>query len=78
MIDELREKIYEIIAHKGGVEPEDINRDTFFEDDLNLGEMDLLDIITEIEEIFEIEVDTGDEQVDNVGDLIDIIAEIVE
>jgi acyl carrier protein len=71
-------KIKKIIADKAGVEPSEIHEESYFEDDLNLGDMELVDIIEELEEEFHIDLADEKKDIETVGDLIEAIAELVE
>ena len=72
---EIKNKIYALVASKAGIEIEEINDNSSFSDDLNLGEMEILDIITEIEEMYEITLEVDTEDLETVGDLISAVSE---
>lgn len=52
------EKIQEIIADKLGIDAEEITLDSSIKDDLNADSLDLFEIVTGIEEEFDVEVPT--------------------
>ena len=52
------EKIQEIIADKLGIDAEEISLDSSIKDDLNADSLDLFEIVTGIEEEFDVEVPT--------------------
>ena len=72
------EVIKDLIAEKEGVDAEDISEDSFFEGDLNIGEMQLVQILTELEEQFHVELIEDKENFDTVQDLLDALTEQVE
>lgn len=56
-MEEMFEKLKEIICHYVEVEPEEITLEARFVEDLDLNSYDLMCMIGEIEEDFQIEVD---------------------
>lgn len=78
-MDEYLKQIQELISEKTGIELEEITEDSYFEDDLNMGQMDLVDLLTDLEEIYQTEglIQEKDE-IETVQDLIDILIENVE
>lgn len=73
-----KEKVKQIIAHKAGMEPKEILDDMFFGDDLNLGELDLIEILEELEDLFKIELIDGQSEIESVKDLFDALEEKLE
>lgn len=78
MVTDYVKKIKRIIAEKTGHEIDEIDEGMYFEDDLNLGEMELVDILSEIEDIFHVELLDRKDEIETVGDLIDMVYEQVE
>jgi len=78
-MDEYLKKIKQLISDKTGMELDEVNEDSYFEDDLNMGQMDLVDLITDLEEIYQTDglMEEKDEM-ETVQDLIDILIEKVE
>ncbi|OGC50130.1 hypothetical protein A2716_01430 [candidate division WWE3 bacterium RIFCSPHIGHO2_01_FULL_40_23] len=72
------EKIKEIISEKTGVEKSEIKPEAFFMEDLNIDEMELAEIITEVEEILNLEQDIDIKNIKSVGDLLHSINELTE
>lgn len=72
-------KLKKIIAEKSAVEATDIKTTDYFEDDLNMGEMELMDLFDEVEEKFAIEI-TEDERdsISTVEELADLLVEKLE
>lgn len=67
-------KLVEIIVDQIAVEPEDIAEDTSLRDDLEADSLDMLQIVTAIEDEFDIEVDDSVfEDVQTIGDATDYI-----
>ena len=68
------EKICEVISEQMGVSEEDIKMETSFTKDLNADSLDILQIITELEEAFDMEF-TGEnaEKLKTVGDVVDYV-----
>jgi acyl carrier protein len=72
-------EVKNIIAEKSGVNVEEINEDSFFEDDLNLSNLEVVEILGDLEESYEIEglLEQKDE-IETVGDLLDLLSDHVE
>ncbi|PIS22724.1 hypothetical protein COT50_00505 [candidate division WWE3 bacterium CG08_land_8_20_14_0_20_41_10] len=73
-----KEKVKQIIAHKAGLEPGEILDDLFFGDDLNLGELELTEILEELEELFKIDLLAEQGEIESVKDLYDALEEKIE
>ena len=76
---EAHKLVLEIIAEKTGVDISEITTDSFFEDDLNVSEMELIEILSEIEEALDIEelLDKKD-SIESVADLVEIVEDLAE
>ena len=68
----------ELISKHTGVEIEDISDGAFFEDDLNIGEMELVEIYNEIEEKFQVDLTEERKGFETFGDLIGALNEKLE
>ena len=77
-MDEYINKTKKIISEKTGLETEEIEMSAYFEDDLNVSELELLEIIEEVEESFHIELMENKDEIETVQDLADLIAEQVD
>ncbi|OGC68706.1 hypothetical protein A2415_02010 [candidate division WWE3 bacterium RIFOXYC1_FULL_39_7] len=77
-MSESSRKIFKIIAERTGHEHEELNESSYFEDDLNIGEMELMEILTEIEEKLQVDVISEKDNIETVGDLIDLVDEQLE
>ncbi|HXK52922.1 hypothetical protein H6802_02140 [Candidatus Nomurabacteria bacterium] len=74
-----KKEIKELIADRAGVEIEEIHDDSYFEDDLNIGEFELIDILTEIEDMYEIEdLLSRKQEFETVGELMDYLGDKLE
>ena len=71
-------KVKRIVSEKSGVEPEDITLEAYFEDDLNLGKMELIEILEELEELYEAELISRKGEIETFSDLIDILEDTVD
>lgn len=78
MSAEYFKEIRKIIEDKTGLEPSEITPESYFEDDLNLGEMELIEILNELEEKYHTELMNEKENIETVQDLIDVLSELIE
>ncbi|MCD7777088.1 MAG: acyl carrier protein [Clostridiales bacterium] len=70
------DKVKEIIAEQMGVSEDEITLETSFADDLDADSLDIFQIISELEDAFEIEFANEDaENIKTVGDAVDYINE---
>jgi acyl carrier protein len=70
--------IKNLISEKAGADPEEIKRESYFEDDLNISELEVTELIAEIEEEFEIDLSETGDSVETVEDLINAVSEKLE
>lgn len=68
-------KIKKIIEDKVGIDPSEITEESYFEDDLNISEMELMEILSEVEEILHVDLTEEKDQIETVGDLVDVLIE---
>jgi acyl carrier protein len=71
-------KIRKILVEKTGLEPAEITEESYFEDDLNIGEMDLIEILSELEEIFHVDLVEDVGTFATVQDVVDALEEHIE
>jgi len=64
-----------LISEKTGMESDEITKESFFEEDLNIGEMELIEILEELEEIYHIDLIGEKDNIDSVESLVDILSE---
>ena len=69
-------EIKKVISEKTGLESYEIGSDSFIADDLNIGEMELMDILEELEDKFHVNnlVDNSD-SFETIQDIIDALEE---
>lgn len=68
------EKVRQVIAEQLNISEENINEDTVFTDDLGADSLDIFQIITALEEEFEIEISNEEiEKMSTVKDAVDYI-----
>jgi acyl carrier protein len=69
------EKIRQIVFEHSGIEQEEIKPASHFAEDLNIGELEFLDIVREIEEEYKIDLEEYIEDIETVEDLINSLTE---
>jgi acyl carrier protein len=69
------ETIKAFIVAKFGIDAAEIHQDSFFEDDLNLSEVDLSEILLELEEVYKTDLMEEKENIESIEDLLDILTE---
>jgi hypothetical protein len=78
MHDEALETIKKIIGEKTGFSPKEITHETFIEDDLNIGEMELTEILVEVDEALKVDLTSRKGAIDTIQDMLDILSEEIE
>ena len=78
MCSEYLTKTKKVIEEKTGVSPSDIHETSFFEDDLNIGEMELLEILSELEEMYRVDLVSEQENIATVQDILDLLSEKID
>lgn len=74
--EEILEKLKGIIVDQLGVNAEDVTMEATFVDDLSADSLDIVELVMNIEETFEIEIpDSAAEKIVTVGDVVDYIQE---
>ena len=77
-MDIYEQNVIKKVAEKSGEELESITRESFLEDDLNLGEMEIEEMLEEIEEAYSIDISEEKDDVSTVGEIVDLVIEKVE
>ncbi|RUM60474.1 MAG: acyl carrier protein [Persephonella sp.] len=74
MVNNIEEKVKEIIAEQLGIEVDQIKPESKFVDDLGADSLDVVELIMAFEEAFDIEIPDEDaEKIQTVKDVIDYI-----
>ena len=72
-------KIRSLLVDKVGVDPEEVSEDSYFFDDLNVSEIELMELFAELEDEYDIALEEEEkDEVESVGDLINLLIEHVE
>ncbi len=71
-------KVKQIISVKAGVDISEISNEEYFEEDLNIGELELIEILSEIEDALQVNLMDKKNDIECVQDLVDILAEKLE
>ena len=77
-MSEYLSKFKKIISEHTGMDKEEILDNSYFEDDLNIGEMELIEMLAELEEIYQVELAESVDNFETVQDVIDSIMEQIE
>lgn len=73
------EKIRDIVANQFDIKPEEISMQTSFRDDLNADSLDLMELIMNLEDEFELEVEDEDvEEINTMENAVDYINKIID
>ena len=73
------DKIKSIVVDQLGVDEDQVTEDASFVDDLGADSLDIVDLIMNLEETFNIEIPDSDaEKVATVGDVVDYIKNLVD
>ena len=73
-VDEIEEKVIQIVSEQLGVDKKEISRDTSFVNDLNADSLDTVELVMELEDEFDLTIpDEEAEKLKTVGEAIDYI-----
>ena len=73
------EKLKDIIAEQLSVEADEVNMDSNIQDDLGADSLDVVDLITTIEDEFDLSIpDEAVEEIKTVGDIVNYIEKNTE
>ena len=75
--EEVLPKVQNIIGDQLDKKPEEVQLTTNFKNDLDADSLDIFEIINEIEDEFDVKIDT-DESIETVADLVNFITEKAE
>lgn len=71
-------EVQKIISNQTGIESDEIEPTSHFQEDLNMGEPEFIDLLNQIEEIYLLDLREYAEDIETVEDLITIITEELE
>ena len=75
-VEDVEEKVVAIVADQLSVSPEEVTRGSSFIDDLKADSLDVVEMVMEFEDAFEITIPDDDyDKIKTVGDAIDYIVE---
>jgi acyl carrier protein len=75
-VEEIQDKVFGIVSEQMGVNKAEISRETSFINDLNADSLDIVELVMEFEDNFEISIpDEEAEKIRTVGQAIDYIVE---
>lgn len=70
----VEERVIEIVCENLGVSKDQVNRSTSFQEDVGADSLDIVELVMELEEEFDIQIpDTEAEKIKTVGEAIDFI-----
>ncbi|WP_062325234.1 acyl carrier protein [Holzapfeliella floricola] len=72
--EQILNKIKAIVEDQTDADVESIVESTNFKDDLDLDSLDVFEIVNEIEDEFDIEIETEDESLDTVGEVVNYVS----
>ena len=76
LMDDIEQKVIEIVSEQMGVDKREITRETHFINDLNADSLDTVELVMEFEDEFELSIpDEEAEKIQTVGQAIDYIKE---
>ncbi len=74
--EDIFEKLKKIIIEQLGVDEENVKEEATFVDDLSADSLDIVELVMNIEEEFEMEIPDGDaDKIVTVGDVVEYIKE---
>lgn len=68
------EKVIEMLAEKLECEKDTLSAETEFTS-LGIDSLDVMELLMNVEEEFDVEIEVGDSQINTIGDLVSIIAD---
>lgn len=79
MTNDILDKVKKIIVKKTGLDAKEIHLESYFEDDLNIGELELSEILEDLEELYALDdlIENKDE-FETVSDLLSFLEERVD
>ncbi|MFC4735569.1 acyl carrier protein [Bacillus daqingensis] len=69
-----QERIAKIVSERLGVDESEVKREATFKDDLGADSLDVVELVMELEDEFDLEISDEDaEKIETVGDVVDYI-----
>jgi acyl carrier protein len=75
---EYLKKVKKLVAEKTGHDAAEIDEASYFEDDLNMDKLELVEILTELEDEYQIELLDKKDSIETIQDLLDVLSERLE
>lgn len=75
-MNEYIKRIIAIIIEKTGVDPEEITEESYFAEDLNIDELELVEIIGLVEEEYDVSLE--EEEKENIASIMDLVEVVYE
>lgn len=73
---EIQDKVFSIVSEQMGINKAEITRETSFVNDLNADSLDIVELVMEFEDNFEMSIPDEDaEKIKTVGQVVDYIAQ---
>ncbi len=72
------EKVQEIISRKTGHTNEEIVPTAYIQEDLNIGELEFLEIVAELEKEYDIDLSEYKKDVETIEELVNMLTEELE
>ena len=73
---EIQDKVFNIVSEQMGINKAEITRETSFVNDLNADSLDIVELVMEFEDNFEMSIPDEDaEKIKTVGQVVDYIAQ---
>lgn len=76
--EEVFNKVKDIVVDQLDVDADKIKMDTNFKDDLDLDSLDIFEVVDQIEDEYDIEIDTDNDNMSTVGELVDYVLKQIQ
>lgn len=71
-------KIKTVLFEKFGVEQDEVTLDSYFDEDLNLSELEIDELLVELEETYHTDLMSEKDDITSVGELVELLVEKLE
>lgn len=73
-MEKVQERIAKIVSERLGVDESEVKKDATFKDDLGADSLDVVELVMELEDEFDLEISDEDaEKIGTVGDVVEYI-----